>query len=200
MAEDSRIYELWLLCAMHRRETAPFVDAALARLGATHAEMEQAAERHRELTATFQGRLSAELELLSGARIEGSRTEHGNLVVDRHRFASWPEFEFEVEYDPAGHGWFPERAEFVRAPGSTTPPGPPVPWAWSRDETLAQYEVLREIDHWYPYHSFAVRDGAEEYLFVSFSCGLLQEVAPLEVLDGEPIERPRNGGAPSGGS
>ncbi|MEV7545280.1 hypothetical protein [Streptomyces sp. NPDC089915] len=198
--EDPHLHELWLLSGMDGRGPAPFVDAALARLGATHEEMEQATKRYQQLTDKRQGRLSAVLELLSGARIEGRRTRRGNLVVDRHRFASWPDFEYEVEYDPAGHGWFTEREEFVRAPGSTAPQGTPVPWAWLRDETLARYEVLREIDHWGLYHSFAVRDGAGEHLFLSFSSGLLQEVCLLEVLDGEPVERPGGGDAPSGGS
>ncbi|MFF2198194.1 hypothetical protein [Streptomyces sp. NPDC058157] len=189
MAEDSRTYELWLLRVMDKRAPAPLMDAALARLGATHEEMERADARYHELTGTFKGRLAAELELLSGARIEGSRTKRGDLVVDRHRFASWPDFEYEFEYDPDGDGWYMERSEFVRAPGSTTPQGPPVPWAWLKEETLPQYEVLREIDHWGLYHSFAVRDAAGEYLFVSFIADLLQEVALLEVLDGEPVER-----------
>ncbi|MEV6399232.1 hypothetical protein AB0M39_31350 [Streptomyces sp. NPDC051907] len=191
-AGDVRAYELYLLAAMAGRAPDALVDAALYRLRATRSEMRRENRRVNDRLRLRPGGVDAWVGILSGARIEGSRTTDGSRVSERHRFATWPDFEYEIEYDTGGMGWGLNRAEFVRAAGSVLPDGPPAPWTWLKAETLGEYEVLREIDTWGSYDSYAVRDRDGAYIFLSFSHGLFQEVAPLEVLDGQPVAQLRN--------
>ncbi|MEU3776881.1 hypothetical protein AB0F11_27465 [Streptomyces sp. NPDC032472] len=145
-------------------------------------------QRVTDLGPARPGRMYATLEFLKGARVGGSRRTNGSLVVERHRFATWPDFEYEVEYDTDGPGWMLNRAEFVRLSGSMPPDAPPAPWRCLKNEALAGFEVLREIDSWGSYDSYEVRDADGARLFLSFSHGLLLEVAPLESLPGQPAD------------
>ncbi|GHC38412.1 hypothetical protein [Streptomyces cinnamoneus] len=52
-----------------------------------------------------------------------------------------------------------DRIEFVRAPGSAQPVGPPVPWSCLQREILHEYEYedVREIDTWGSYDAYSAR-------------------------------------------
>ncbi|GAA0272401.1 hypothetical protein GCM10010302_07510 [Streptomyces polychromogenes] len=162
-------YQLHLLETM--RPLPETLDRVLEVIGCSREQMEQGSERIRSATEMPAGSAGLTREILRDVRTH--QEQEG--LVERYAFPLWPDYEFEVEYHPAGD--FFMRLWFVRAPGSESPTGQPTPWTWLKDEVLAQYEDVKELMLWLPYETYDVlnpQDGKR--YFLRFGWHVLQEI------------------------
>ncbi|MEU3563007.1 hypothetical protein [Kitasatospora sp. NPDC006786] len=140
---------------------------------------QDAIEQISEILRLGLGRAAEARELLADVRLPRSNcAASGESIVERYSLPLWPDFEFEMEFDPSGRHLV--RAEFFRSSESSLPIGIPSPWKFVKSELFGDYGDVRDIDGWGHYETYSAlsMESGGRYFF-RFAWGLLQEIEEM---------------------
>ncbi|MDA3626670.1 hypothetical protein [Saccharopolyspora oryzae] len=162
------------------------IDAALAELGVTRAEMRDVGERVSAGLDLRQGTMTlANVKKLAGEPDGEERCwtngESGTALF--YHFPMWPEFDFKVVGRDGDGLWIDDG--FVRCENSEVPhvesPESLQPWKHLVDEVRERFGPLQEGDMWPPYEQYETErrdaDGVLRRHIFQFSWGLLQRAS-----------------------